>query len=176
MQAGGNPVCPAGIPWCAAIPYHALSAEFACCSLGDYKTCSFHKTPRNICFHMIRCDRNLIAFIICIGDEWVKLQWADIFVRSHENGAQDAEGFWWCSRLCACVFVWVTEDRYVLIMCGHPGQMYIDGTWSQGTAKHWSHTWLHDKGRPEFCGPQVPPWKVVLLVPMEKFDIIAVKY
>lgn len=141
-QAGGNPVCPAGVPWCVATPDHARSAEIPCCSLGDHKTFSFHKMPRKLRFHVIRCDQNLTALIICIRDEQVKLQWGNVFLRFRENGAQDARAFWWCSRQCACLFVQVTGDRYVLITCGHLGQIYINQTWSQGMARYQSHTWI----------------------------------
>lgn len=163
IQAGGDPVCLAGTPWGVATSYYALFAEFSCRSLGDYKTSSFRKTPTNLCFHMITCDQNVTALIICISDERVKLQWAKVFVRSCENGAQDAQAFWWRSGPCACEFVWVAGDRYILIKR------------DLRAARYRSHTWLHDKGRPEVCGPQVSLQKAVLFVPMEKIDIPAVK-
>lgn len=167
-QAGGNPVCPAGITRCGTAPYHVLLAHFPCDAWGT-KTFSFHKTPGNFCFHMIRCDQNLTVLIIYISNEQVNLQWAYIPWECCPG----------CSSTlvvqCACVFLsrsqgtdlyWLcvaTQDRYILIQNDLRGQLDIDHIpdfMTEASLKSVALRCVH---------------KAVLLVPEENFDITAVK-
>lgn len=148
-QAGGNPVCPAGISWCGTAPWQLLFAHFPFEARGA-ETFSFHKTARNLCFHLIRCGQNWTVLIICITNEQANLQAGSYSMRMLPRMLQHCGG-----AMSLSIFFWVTGDRFVLTLCGHPGQIFIDPKWSQGTARHWSRTWLHDKGKPEVCGTQM---------------------
>lgn len=118
-QAGGNPVCPAGISWCGTAPCHVLFEAWGT------KAFFFHKTPRHLCLHMIRCDQNWTILIICISNEQVNLQWAHIP--------------WECCPGCSSTVV-----LPVYFCLSHRGQICIDYVWPPRTDIYWSRVVLGD--------------------------------